>query len=220
MSVDVREFPEAARRHAAVLEGRSTLARKARMFPVECVVRGYITGSGYKEYLETGSTSGIKLPAGLRDSDRLPEPLFTPARKAESGHDENISFDRMTSMVGGATAEELRRISLEIYARGARHAEERGILVADTKFEFGEIGGKIVLCDEILTPDSSRFWPKDRYRPGGAQASLDKQFVRDYLERIGWNKKPPVPSLPADIVEGTSARYREIYAILTGRPLP
>jgi phosphoribosylaminoimidazole-succinocarboxamide synthase len=220
VSVDVSDFPPPAARYAEVLEGRSTLAVKAKMFPVECVVRGYLAGSGHKEYLETGAVSGVRLPAGLRESDRLPGPIFTPARKAETGHDENISFDRMVSMVGAEHAEALRDLSLSIYARGARHAEERGILLADTKFEFGLLDGRIVLCDEVLTPDSSRFWPKDGYRPGGSQPSYDKQFVRDYLVRIGWDKKPPAPALPEEIVRGTSERYREAYRVLAGRPLP
>jgi phosphoribosylaminoimidazole-succinocarboxamide synthase len=220
VSVDVRDFPSPASRYAGVLEGRSTLARKCTMFPVECVVRGYLAGSGYKEYLATGAVSGIRLRPGLRDSDRIPEPIFTPATKAETGHDENISFDTMVSIVGAESAENLRRLSLKIYTEAARHAEERGILLADTKFEFGTLAGKLVLCDEVLTPDSSRFWPRDEYRPGGSQKSYDKQFVRDYLERIGWNKQPPAPDLPEDIVRGTSERYREAYRVLTGRPLP
>ena len=219
VSMNAVDFPEAAQDFAEMLQGRATLARKAAMFPVECVVRGYIAGSGYKEYTQTGATSGIRLPGGLRDSERLGEPIFTPARKAETGHDENISFESMASMVGRETAGRLRDLSLDIYARGAKHAEERGIIVADTKFEFGTVEGRIVLCDEVLTPDSSRFWPKEHYRAGGAQPSLDKQFVRDYLEKIGWNKKPPVPSLPDEIIRGTSDRYREIYRILTGKPL-
>jgi len=220
VSVDVADFPPDARKHRETLEGRTTLARRAAMFPVECVVRGYLTGSGYKDYLATGSTSGTKLPPGLRDADRLPEPIFAPARKAETGHDENISFDRMVEMVGGATAEKLRSLSLEIYTRGARHAEERGILLADTKFEFGMLDGKILLCDEVLTPDSSRFWPKESYRPGSSPPSFDKQFVRDYLVKIGWDKNPPAPSLPDDVVQGTAERYREAYRVLAGKPLP
>ena len=171
VSTDSRAFPGPASKHADLLEGRSMLVHKARMFPVECVVRGYLAGSGYKEYLESGATSGVRLPSGLRDSDRLPEPIFTPAHKAESGHDENISFDRMVATVGKETARTLRDLSLRIYAAGAERAEERGIIVADTKFEFGEVDGKIVLCDEVLTPDSSRFWPKDGYRPGDGKDS-------------------------------------------------
>ena len=220
VSMNAREFPSPASRYADMLQGRSMLVRKARMFPVECVVRGYLAGSGWKEYLAGGATSGVALPAGLRESDRLPSPIFAPAFKAESGHDENISLEKVISLVGRETAEKLRDLSLAVYTLGARHAEERGILVADTKFEFGVVDGRIVLCDEVLTPDSSRFWPKVSYRPGGSQPSLDKQFVRDYLERIGWDKKPPVPSLPDDIVQGTSEKYREIYRILTGRSLP
>src|SRR5262245_49494835 len=220
VSVDVADFPPAAEKHREILEGRTTLARRATMFPVECVVRGYLTGSGYKDYLATGSTSGTKLPAGLRDADRLPEPIFAPARKADTGHDENISFERMVEMVGGATAEKLRALSLRIYTLGARHAEERGILLADTKFEFGTLDGKILLCDEVLTPDSSRFWPKESYQPGSSPPSFDKQFVRDYLVKIGWDKNPPAPSLPDDVVQGTAERYREAYRALAGKPLP
>ena len=220
VSTDLRDFPEAASRHGEILAGRSALVHRARMFPVECVVRGYLAGSGYKEYMETGAVSGIRLPVGLRDSERLAEPIFTPARKAESGHDENISFDRMVAMLGGDVADRLRVLSLRIYAQGAKHAEDRGILLADTKFEFGALGDRIVLCDEVLTPDSSRFWPQESYRAGGSQPSFDKQYVRDYLVRIGWDKKPPAPSLPEDVVRGTSERYREAYRILTGTPLP
>jgi phosphoribosylaminoimidazole-succinocarboxamide synthase len=220
VSTDVAQFPPQARTYAEILEGRTTLARRARMFPVECVVRGYLTGSGFKEYTETGAVSGVKLPAGLKDSDRLPEPIFTPASKAETGHDENISFDRMAEIVGKERAASLRDLSLKIYAMGAKHADARGILLADTKFEFGELDGRILLCDEVLTPDSSRFWDKASYRPGTSQPSFDKQFVRDYLVRIGWDKSPPAPALPDDVARGTSERYREAYRILTGRPLP
>ena len=220
VSIDVADFPSPAARYKDVLEGRTTLAHKATMFPVECVIRGYLTGSGYKDYRETGTISGHKLPPGLKDADRLPEPIFTPARKAETGHDENISFDRMVEMVGGSVADKLRELSLKIYTLGARHAEERGILLADTKFEFGTLGGRILLCDEVLTPDSSRFWPKQSYRPGSSPPSFDKQFVRDYLVKIGWDKNPPAPSLPEDVVRGTSERYREAYRVLAGRPLP
>jgi len=220
LSVEVGEFPPSVARHAETLRGRATLARKASMFPVECVVRGYLAGSGYKEYLETGAVCGIRLPEGLRESERLPQPIFTPARKAETGHDENIPFDTVVSMVGGPTAERLRELSLAIYSRGARHAEERGILLADTKFEFGTHDGSTILCDEVLTPDSSRFWPRDAYRPGISPPSYDKQFVRDYLVTIGWNKQPPAPALPDEIVRGTSDRYREAYRVLAGRPLP
>jgi phosphoribosylaminoimidazole-succinocarboxamide synthase len=220
VSIDVADFPAPATRYKDILEGRTTLAHKAKMFPVECVVRGYLTGSGYKDYRETGAISGHKLPAGMKDADRLPEPIFTPARKAETGHDENISFDRMVEMVGGAVADRLRALSIEIYKRGARHAEERGILLADTKFEFGSLDGKILLCDEVLTPDSSRFWPKESYRPGSSPPSYDKQFVRDYLVKIGWDKNPPAPGLPDDVVKGTADRYREAYRVLAGRPLP
>jgi phosphoribosylaminoimidazole-succinocarboxamide synthase len=186
------------------------------MFPVECVARGYLSGSGWKEYQTTGTVCGIRLPSGLRESDKLPEPIFTPATKEETGHDINISFERACEIVGTEAAGELRRLTLEVYSRAAAYAAERGIVIADTKFEFGLIDGAIAICDEMLTPDSSRFWPADRYAPGGPQPSFDKQFVRDFLESIHWDKNPPAPDLPADVIAGTRARYVEALTILSG----
>ena len=216
---NVERFPEALRRHADVLRGRSVLVTRLKMLPVECVVRGYLAGSGHKEYMKTGSVCGLKLPRGLHESSRLPEPLFTPSTKAGSGHDENISFARVIDLVGRETAGKMRDLSLAIYRKGCEDAESRGILIADTKFEFGFDGDELVLADEVLTPDSSRFWPKESYRPGGPQPSLDKQYVRDYLESIRWNKNPPAPRLPEEIVEGTRRRYLDIFERLTGRKL-
>jgi phosphoribosylaminoimidazole-succinocarboxamide synthase len=183
------------------------------------VARGYLSGSGYKEYLKTGAVCGVPLPKGLRESDRLPEPIFTPSTKAVTGHDENISFGKVVTMIGAETAEAVRDLTLQVYTAAFRHAEKLGILIADTKFEFGRDAQGLVLADEVLTPDSSRFWPAESYRPGGAQPSFDKQYVRDYLESIHWDKNPPAPPLPAEIVEGTAKRYREIYTRLSGREL-
>jgi len=205
--------------YAASLEGRAMLVRRTDPVPIECVVRGYISGSGWKDYQKTGAICGIPLPAGLRESDRLPQPIFTPSTKATTGHDENISFDETVARVGRPLAESLRDTSLEIYRRAAEHAAARGIIIADTKFEFGLIGNDLIWIDEALTPDSSRFWPADLYAPGKAQPSFDKQFVRDYLERIGWNKQPPAPALPTDVVAGTREKYREAYQRITGRSL-
>jgi phosphoribosylaminoimidazole-succinocarboxamide synthase len=219
ITADVIEFPQSLRGFADQLLNRSVLMKKAEMFPVECVARGYLSGSGWKEYLATGAVCGIALPSGLRESDRLPEPLFTPATKAESGHDENIPFERVASMLGSETAARLRELTLGIYSKAAEYAAKRGIIIADTKFEFGLVDGSIVLADEVLTPDSSRFWPADQYRPGGAQASFDKQYVRDYLESIRWNKLPPAPVLPEDVVQRTSEKYTEAYRLLTGESL-
>jgi phosphoribosylaminoimidazole-succinocarboxamide synthase len=216
---DAARFPERLRPHTASLRGRSVVVERLDMLPVECVVRGYLSGSGYKEYLKTGAVCGIKLPAGLRDSDRLPEPIFTPSTKATTGHDENISFDKVVDLVGKPTAEAVRDLSLAVYDHACRHAESRGIIIADTKFEFGRDARGLVLGDEVLTPDSSRFWPADTYKPGGPQASLDKQFVRDYLESVKWDKNPPAPQLPDAIVQGTAQRYREIFRRLTDRDL-
>jgi len=213
---DADRFPEALRAQAAVLRGRSVVVERLEMLPIECVVRGYLSGSGYKEYMKTGAVCGIRLPSGLRESDRLPEPIFTPSTKAVSGHDENIPFSRVVEMVGKETAEAARDLTLRVYSTACRHAESRGILIADTKFEFGRDARGLVLADEVLTPDSSRFWPADSYKPGGPQASFDKQYVRDYLESIRWDKNPPAPGLPAEIVEGTARRYREIFQRLTG----
>ena len=210
------EFPAPFNEHPE-LEGRSVLAHRLEPVPVECVARGYITGSGWKEYLADGSVCGIRLPQGLVESDRLAEPIFTPATKAEEGHDENISFDRMVEIVGSETAETLRELTLRLYREAAAYALERGIIIADTKFEFGfDPDRRIVWMDEALTPDSSRFWPADSYQPGHSQPSYDKQFVRDWLEATGWNKQPPAPELPPDVVEGTLDRYREAYRRLTG----
>jgi phosphoribosylaminoimidazole-succinocarboxamide synthase len=212
-----REFPATLRKHQEVLSGRSVLAKKARMLPAECVVRGYLAGSGWKEYQKTRSVSGVPLPAGLRESERLPEPIFTPSTKATVGHDENISFQDLERLVGAATAARLRDLTLSLYLAASRHAESCGILIADTKLEFGVLDDEIILADEVLTPDSSRFWPAESYAPGKGQNSYDKQYVRDYLEGIGWNKQPPVPTLPETVVEGTREKYLEIYRRLTGR---
>ena len=216
VTADVEQYPHELRNHKDELRDRSMLVNRARMFPAECVVRGYLSGSGWKDYTETGKVCGIPLPPGLQESDRLPEPIFTPATKSMSGeHDENISFDQMVERVGGDHAEELRRLSLAIYAKAADHAHERGLILSDTKFEFGLTGKGIVLADEVLTPDSSRFWPSEGYRPGGAQPSFDKQFVRDYLRAVGWNKQPPAPELPANVVRQTQEKYEQALQLLT-----
>jgi phosphoribosylaminoimidazole-succinocarboxamide synthase len=217
IATDVGAFPEALRAHAATLSGRSTLARKLRMLPIECVARGYLAGSGWREYEERGTICGIRLPSGLKESDALVEPIFTPATKAENGHDENIPFDATARILGGETAERVRDLTLALYREASTHAAEKGILIADSKFEFGYNGATLTIADEMLTPDSSRFWPASTYRPGGAQASLDKQFVRDYVERLGWDKRPPAPRLPAEIVQGLRSRYLDIFRRLTGR---
>lgn len=219
LSARVDEYPAPLAEFRDQLEGRSMLVKRARMVEIECVARGYIAGSGWKEYRESGMVCGIRLPAGLKESDRLPEPIFTPAIKAQTGHDENASFARVESMVGSDLAQRLRDLTLSIYDRAARYAESRGILIADTKFEFGFVGDELVLGDEVLTPDSSRFWPADTYRPGGAQHSFDKQFVRDYLESIRWNKQPPAPVLPGEVAARTGEKYRQAFRVLTGREL-
>jgi phosphoribosylaminoimidazole-succinocarboxamide synthase len=261
IAIDPSSFPEEAKRHAGVLQGRSMLVRRTDPIPIECVARGYLSGSGWKEYQQSGSVCGIKLPAGLRESDRLPEPIFTPATKAESGHDVNISEEEAGRIVGGGLVARLKQLTLEIYRRGVEHAASKGIIIADTKFEFGlapaspsrrsadlsrrsadlsrrsaegakaegakaegaEADGlatqELILIDEVLTPDSSRFWPKDQYEPGHGQPSFDKQFVRDYLEEIRWNKQPPVPSLPDDVIQRTRAKYVEAFRLLSGRDL-
>jgi phosphoribosylaminoimidazole-succinocarboxamide synthase len=198
------------------LEGRSMLVRKTEVVPIECVIRGYLSGSGWKEYRQSGSVCGIRLPAGLKESDRLPEPIFTPATKEESGHDMNISFEKMVDLVGREVSDELRRRSLDVYRCGAEHALSRGIIIADTKFEWGRVDEELILIDEVLTPDSSRFWPQDHYSAGGPQPSFDKQFVRDWLETTAWDKNSPPPELPADIVLKTRAKYIEAYERLTG----
>ena len=213
------EFPAPFDAYREELTGRSMLVHKTAPLPIECVVRGYVSGSGWKDYRATGQICGIALPAGLRESDRLPEPIFTPATKAATGHDENISFERAASLVGNERARQVRDVSLEIYRRAAAYAEPRGILLADTKFEFGLLGDELIWIDEALTPDSSRFWPAGQYKPGGPQPSFDKQFVRDYLESIRWPKTPPGPELPPEVVAATRGKYREAYRILTGREL-
>ena len=213
------EFPSPFDKYGDELAGRSMVVRKTQPLPIECVVRGYVSGSGWKDYKATGKICGISLPTGLRESDKLPEPIFTPATKAVSGHDENISFEQAVSLIGRDRAERARSVSLEIYRRAAAYAEPRGILLADTKFEFGVVNGELIWIDEALTPDSSRFWPAAQYQPGGPQPSYDKQFVRDYLERIRWPKTPPGPDLPAEIVAATRAKYREAYRVLVGREL-
>ena len=217
ISSDVDAYGHGLEAARAQLEGRSMLVMKTDALPVECVVRGYLVGSGWKDYQRTGAVCGIALPSGLRESERLDPPLFTPATKEESGHDINISFDQMAERVGAATAGRLRDISLELYARARAYADQRGIILADTKFEFGLHEGQPVWIDEALTPDSSRFWPREGYRPGVAQPSFDKQYVRDYLETLDWDKTPPAPALPADVVERTRAKYREALTLLTGR---
>jgi phosphoribosylaminoimidazole-succinocarboxamide synthase len=213
------EFPAPFDTYRDELAGRSMLVRKTEPLPIECVVRGYVSGSGWKDYQATGQICGIPLPQGLRESDRLPEPIFTPATKAATGHDENISFERAASLVGSELAIQVRNVSLEIYRRAAAYAEPRAILLADTKFEFGLLENELIWIDEALTPDSSRFWPAAKYKPGGPQPSFDKQFVRDYLESIHWPKTPPGPELPPEVVAATRGKYREAYRILTGREL-
>lgn len=200
-------------------EGRSMWVKKARMFDVECVARGYLSGSGWKDYVRTGALCGIPLPKGLRESDALPEPIFTPATKAQSGHDENISYENVVGMIGEQTASRLRELTLTIYNKAAAYAQRRGIIIADTKFEFGVVDGQIILADEVLTPDSSRFWPDESYSPGGAQPSYDKQYVRDYLESIHWNKRPPAPALPEEVAKKTSEKYKDAYRVLSGKSL-
>ena len=220
LSADAAKFPSAARRHAALLAGRSMYVRKTTPLAIECVARGYLSGSGWKDYRATGQVCGIPLPSGLVESDRLPEPIFTPATKVESGHDLNICEADAAEIVGKELLARLRQLTLALYAFGVTHADARGIILADTKFEFGLADdGELLLIDEVMTPDSSRYWPKDTYSPGGAQPSFDKQFVRDYLEAIKWNKQPPVPSLPDDVVAKTRAKYLEAYRRLTGREL-
>jgi phosphoribosylaminoimidazole-succinocarboxamide synthase len=231
ISMDVQTFPEPARRHAEQLRGRTMLVRKTEPVPIECVARGYLSGSGWKEYQQTGRVCGIALPSGLRESDRLPEPIFTPATKAESGHDVNISEEEAGRLAGADLVSRLKTLTLEIYSRGVAHAESKGIIIADTKFEFGlarrsangaqagAIDQEIILIDEVLTPDSSRFWPRDQYEPGHGQPSFDKQYVRDYLEEIKWNKQPPVPSLPDEVIRRTREKYVEAFRLLSGGEL-
>jgi phosphoribosylaminoimidazole-succinocarboxamide synthase len=219
VTADVRQYPQAIQKYADQLQGRSMLVRRADMFPVECVVRGYISGSAWKEYKASGAVCGIRLPAGLKESDKLPEPIFTPATKATTGHDENISFEEMVKLLGIELSQKLRDATLAIYQKASDYARDRGIILADTKFEFGLTSDGITLADEVLTPDSSRFWPAGKYHPGTAQESFDKQYVRDYLEEIHWDKKPPAPGLPAEVALQTSQKYLEAYKQLTGRDL-
>ena len=219
LTTEIEEMPTVVREHAGELGGRSMLVRRTEVFPVECVVRGYLSGSGWKDYQRTGEVCGHKLPAGLRESEQLAEPIFTPATKALNGHDENISFEEMAKRTGKELAEKLRDLTLKIYKTAADYAAGRGIIIADTKFEFGQTSQGLILADEVLTPDSSRFWPADKYQPGKAQESFDKQFVRDYLEGIQWPKTPPGPELPPDVVASTRAKYREAYRILAGHEL-
>ncbi len=219
ITADVDHYPAALQKYADQLRGRSMIVQRAEMFPVECVVRGYISGSAWKEYQATGKVCGIALPAGLRESDAFPEPIFTPATKAVTGHDENISFARMCEILGTETSSHLREITLRIYKKAAAYAIQRGIIIADTKFEFGRTAKGITLADEVLTPDSSRFWPAAKYAPGQGQASYDKQYVRDYLEQIRWNKQPPAPALPSEVASGTSEKYLDAYFQITGRKL-
>ena len=217
ITANVDEYPEELRAYRDQLEGRSMLVRRARMTDVECVARGYLSGSGWKEYRASGSVCGIPLPPGLQESSRLPEPIFTPSTKAQTGHDENISFEQTAAIVGPELAARLRDLTLAIYKKASEYAITRGIIIADTKFEFGFVGNQLVLADEVLTPDSSRFWPAATWNPGGAQPSYDKQYVRDYLESIHWNKQPPAPALPPDVARRTSEKYMEAFRALTGR---
>jgi len=219
VSTNVDDYPKNLHRSRNQLEGRSMLVNKAKVFPIECVARGFLAGSGLKDYNNTGKVCGIPLPAGLRESERLPQPIFTPATKAETGHDENISEEQAAGIVGQENIQRLKRLTLSIYSRAVQFALKQGIVICDTKFEFGTINGQISIVDEMLTPDSSRFWPADQYSPGKPQPSFDKQYVRDYLERIGWNKQPPAPELPEDIVRATSAKYVQALRVLTGRDL-
>jgi len=219
ITTDVSSYPAPLAAHRGQLEGRSMLVARADVFPIECVARGYLAGSGWKEYQQSGEVCGVKLPAGLKESDRLPEPIFTPATKAESGHDINISERETASRIGEEATAKLKELTLALYARASEYADSRGIIIADTKFEFGMKDGQVILVDEALTPDSSRFWPKDSYEPGRSQQSFDKQYLRDYLETLDWNKQPPAPELPEIVVARTSEKYIEAYGLLTGRSI-
>ena len=220
ITTKIDEMPEALRRHSQLLSGRSMLVRRAEVFPVECVVRGYLVGSGWKDYLRTGEVCGHKLPENLLESAELPEPLFTPSTKAEQGHDENISEAQVRELIGAEQTARLRDTSLQLYSRARDYARQKGIIIADTKFEFGlDKDGELTLVDEVLTPDSSRFWPADSYKPGQPQPSFDKQYVRDYLETLNWDKRPPAPALPPEVASATTARYLEAYKLLTGKEL-
>ena len=218
-TADIKQYPKKLLKHRKSIEGRSMLVKMADMIPVECVARGYLAGSGWKDYQKTGKVCGIPLPPGLKDGDRLPEPIFTPATKAQTGHDVNVPFQYVATKLGVDLAGQLRDLTLEIYNRASEHCSQRGIILADTKFEFGFINEQLTLADEVLTPDSSRYWPADTYKPGGAQFSFDKQYVRDYLETLSWNKKPPAPSLPEEVVRKTTEKYEEAFARITGREL-
>jgi phosphoribosylaminoimidazole-succinocarboxamide synthase len=218
IGAQVEDFPPQFADHREELAGRAMLVRRAEMFPVECVARGYLSGSGWKEYRASGRVCGIDLPSGLVESDRLPEPIFTPATKAETGHDENITFEQAAEIIGEGLAHRLKELTLSLYELGAGLAADRGVILADTKFEFGFVEGEITLCDEVMTPDSSRFWPADGYRPGGSPPSFDKQYVRDWLDASGWDHEPPPPELPAEVVAQTAVRYREAYERITGEP--
>jgi phosphoribosylaminoimidazole-succinocarboxamide synthase len=219
ITADVERYPQGLQKYADQLRGRSMVVQRAEMFPVECVVRGYISGSAWKEYQATGKVCGLELPTGLRESEAFPEPIFTPATKAVSGHDENIPFARMCEILGAETASHLRELTLRIYSKAAAYARQRGIIIADTKFEFGRTAKGITLADEVLTPDSSRVWPADKYAPGRGQESYDKQYVRDYLEEIRWSKQPPAPALPAEVASRTSEKYLDAYLQITGHKL-
>ncbi len=219
ITTNTAEYPEELRKHSQTLRGRSMIVKKAEMIGIECVARGYLSGSAWKEYRDSGTLAGEKLPEGLKESSKLPDPIFSPSTKATSGHDENIRFAEVEKRVGKETAAALKDLTLKLYAFASEYAEKKGIIIADTKFEFGFFGGRIIVADEMLTPDSSRFWPRDLYVPGKSQPSYDKQFVRDHLEKVGWDKKPPVPRLPSDVIEGTTQKYREIFRILTGKEL-
>jgi phosphoribosylaminoimidazole-succinocarboxamide synthase len=216
ISADVSEFPDELKKHEDVLAGRSMLVKKAKVYPIECIVRGYISGSAWKSYQKDGTVCGIKLPSGMKESDKFDKPLFTPSTKAETGHDINISYGKMKELIGSEDAEKIKNLSLKIYKEGAKYALERGIIIADTKFEFGKIGDQIILVDEVLTPDSSRFWPADQYQPGKGQPSFDKQYVRDYLSGTGWDKNSSPPHLPDDVVVETQRKYQEAYERITG----
>lgn len=217
ISADVKDFPDELKQYENCLKGRSMLVKKAKVFPIECIVRGYISGSAWKSYQKDGTVCGIKLPAGLKESDKFDEPLFTPSTKADTGHDINISFEKMKELVGKETADKLKNLSLKIYKEGAKYARKKGIIIADTKFEFGEIGNEIILIDEVLTPDSSRFWPADLYEPGKSQPSFDKQYVRDYLSTTNWDKNSSPPHLPDEVVTETQNKYKEAYEKITGK---
>jgi len=219
LTADVDQYPAPLPQFRDQIEGRSMLVKRAKMIEVECVARGYLAGSGWKEYRQSGTVCGIPLPAGLKESDKLPEPIFTPATKAQTGHDENVSFDIVVNLLGSELAGQLRDLTLAIYRKAADYAAGRGVIIADTKFEFGFVDDTLVLADEVLTPDSSRFWPSETYRPGGAQPSYDKQYVRDYLESIHWNKQPPAPGLPPEVAAQTGEKYKEAFRVLTGRAL-